>query len=324
MSELTKGPVVLPDGPSAATPATEGNSPRAGADAGEGDDAGAAGLPQTTYWRVVRARFLQNRLAVVGLVIVVGLVLTAAVGPLLAPHDPSTQDLDHTMEGPSGEHWFGTDGLGRDLLSRLIAGTRLALLIGLASIVLTCAIGVTLGALAGYAGKWVDAVIMRTADVFLAFPLLVGAIAIILVTGQGVWPVIAALALFSWATVARLLRSSMLSVREADYVAAARALGAGHTRIVLRHILPNSMTPVLVYAAFNTGTAIVSVASLSFLGIGVAPGVPEWGNILADGRQFIGVSDHLWAFPSVAIVLTVLAFVFVGDGLRDALDPKLH
>ncbi|MFI7322859.1 ABC transporter permease [Streptomyces venezuelae] len=316
MSELIKSPVELPDAPSPARPRTaDGTAEQAGEE--------AAGRP-TPYWKVVCGTYLHNKLAVLGLVIVTVLVLTAAFGPFLTPHDAYAQDLNNTMAGPSAEHWFGTDGLGRDLFARLVVGTRLALLIGLASIALTCGVGVLLGALAGYAGRWADSLIMRTADVFLAFPLLVGAITIILVTGQGVWPVIVALALFSWATVARLLRSSILTVRETDYVAAARALGAGHTRIVLRHILPNSISPVLIYAAFNTGTAIVGVASLSFLGIGVAPGVPEWGNILAEGRQFIGVSDHLWVFPSLAIILTVLGFVFVGDGLRDALDPKLH
>ncbi|MEU5902218.1 MULTISPECIES: ABC transporter permease [Streptomyces] len=317
MSELIKSPVELPDVPSPARPRTAGGTAE---QAGEETTAG----PATSYWKVVCSTYLHNKLAVLGLVIVTVLALTAAFGPFLTPHDAYAQDLNNTMAGPSAEHWFGTDGLGRDLFARLVVGTRLALLIGLASIALTCGVGVLLGALAGYAGRWIDSVIMRTADVFLAFPLLVGAITIILVTGQGVWPVIVALALFSWATVARLLRSSILTVREADYVAAARALGAGHTRIVLRHILPNSISPVLIYAAFNTGTAIVGVASLSFLGIGVAPGVPEWGNILAEGRQFIGVSDHLWVFPSLAIILTVLGFVFVGDGLRDALDPKLR
>ncbi|MFJ3928333.1 ABC transporter permease [Streptomyces sp. NPDC090022] len=311
-----------------AAAAPRGGAP-AGAPAGAAAAAAAPGAfpepgERAAYWSDVRQRFLQNKLAVAGLVIVGLLVLAAAFGPLLSPYDPYAQDLDNALAAPSGAHWLGTDTLGRDLFARLLAGTRLAMLVGFASIALTCLIGVTLGALAGYAGRWVDTLVMRTADIFFAFPLLIGAIAIILVVGQGITPVIVSLAVFSWATVARLLRSSILSVREAEFVQAARALGARSPRIVLKHILPNSMTAVLVYAAFNVGTAVVGVASLSFLGIGVAPGVPEWGSMLATGRGFIGVKDYLWLAPGFAIVLTVLGFVFVGDGLRDALDPKLR
>jgi len=196
--------------------------------------------------------------------------------------------------------------------------------VGVASIVLTVVIGVALGAVAGYFGRFYDALVMRVADVLFAFPLLIGAIIIITVVGRGVTPVVVALAVFGWATVARLLRSSVLSVREMDYVHAARALGAGHLRVIMRHILPNSIAPVLVYATFNVGTAVVAEASLSFLGVGVSPDVPEWGNMLAVGRGFIGVYDYMWTLPSLAVVLTTLGFIFVGDGLRDALDPKLR
>ncbi|MFE7934193.1 ABC transporter permease [Streptomyces sp. NBC_00080] len=281
-------------------------------------------IPATTQWGDVRYRFLQNRLAVVGLVIVTLLVLVAVFGPWLAPQDPSAQDLMNTLAGPSAQHWMGTDALGRDLFSRLVSGTRIAMLVGFAAMTLSCFLGIAMGVLAGCFGRWADTLIMRTADIFFAFPLLIGAIAIMLVVGQGITPVIISLALFSWATIARLLRSSLLVTREMDYVHAARALGASRARIIRRHILPNSLTAVLVYATFNVGTAIVGVASLSFLGIGVAPGVPEWGNMLASGRGFVGVKDYLWLCPGFAIVLTVLGFVFVGDGLRDALDPKLR
>ncbi|RLU99426.1 peptide ABC transporter permease [Streptomyces griseocarneus] len=277
-----------------------------------------------TQWGEIRHRFMANRLAVVGLVLVLLLFLTAALAPLIATHDPYAQDLGNTLASPSGDHWFGTDALGRDQFSRVIYGSRIAVVVGLASIFLACLIGLVLGALAGYFGKTVDTVIMRIADIFFAFPLLIGAIVIILVMGRGVMPVILSLAIFSWATVSRLLRSSILSVREMDYVTAAKALGASTSRIIIRHIMPNSIAAVMSFIAFSVGTAIVAEASLSYLGVGVSPEVPEWGNMISSARDFMGVKDFLWMYPSVAIVLTVLGFVFVGDGLRDALDPKLR
>jgi peptide/nickel transport system permease protein len=275
-------------------------------------------------WRDIRYRFLRNKLAVLGMVLLFLLFFTAVFAPLLAPADPYRQDLTNTLSGPSGSHLLGTDVLGRDLLSRLIHGSRVAVIVGLSSIALAATIGVVLGAIAGYFGRFWDTLIMRTADVFFAFPLLIGAIVLILVLGRGVLPVIVALAIFSWATVARLLRSSILSVRESEYVEAARALGASNWRIITRHVLPNSFAPVLVYSTFSVGAAVVAQAALSFLGVGVPPDVPEWGNMIAEGQEFVGVHDGLWVFPSLALVLTVLGFIFVGDGLRDALDPRLR
>ncbi|KJY31523.1 peptide ABC transporter permease [Streptomyces katrae] len=277
-----------------------------------------------TQWGEIRHRFLANKLAVVGLGLVLLLFLTAAFAPLIAPQDPLAQDLNNTLQEPGNGHLLGTDALGRDQFSRIIYGTRIAVEIGLASIFLACLIGIVIGALAGYFGRATDSVLMRIADVFFAFPLLIGAIVIIIAMGRGVMPVIISLAVFSWPTVSRLLRSSILSVREADYVLAARALGADTRRIILRHIIPNSIAAVMAYAAFSVGGAIVAEASLSFLGVGVSPEVPEWGNMLAAAKDFMGVKDFLWTYPSIAIVLTVLGFVFVGDGLRDALDPKLR
>ena len=197
-------------------------------------------------------------------------------------------------------------------------------MVGLAAILLALVIGVVLGSLSGYLGGAWDAVIMRIADVFFAFPLIIGAIVIVLVVGRGLTPVILALGIFSWATVARLLRSSILSVRESEYVEAARSLGAGKWRIVTRHVLPNSMAPVLVFAMVSVATAIVAEASLSYLGVGLPPDVPDWGNMISAGQKFFGYKDFLWFFPSMAVVFTVLGFVFVGDGLRDALDPRLR
>ncbi|MDX6759920.1 ABC transporter permease, partial [Streptomyces sp. F8] len=279
---------------------------------------------QLTQWGEIRHRFVQNKLAVVGLVIISLLFITAIFGSMFTPYDPGAQDLENTLASPNAAHWMGTDALGRDMFSRLIAGTRVAMFVGLASIFFAVLIGVALGAIAGYFAGFADTLVMRIADVFLAFPLMIGAVVIILVTGRGITPVIISLAVFSWATVSRLLRSSILSVREMDYVHAAKALGASGGRIVRTHILPNSLTPVLVYATFNVGTTIIGVAALSFLGAGVPVDVPEWGNMLAAGQAFIGVHDYLWLYPSFFVVVTVLGFAFVGDGLRDALDPKLR
>lgn len=198
------------------------------------------------------------------------------------------------------------------------------MIVGMASILLACTIGIILGAVAGYFGRAVDSVIMRVADIFFAFPLLIGAIVVILLMGRGVLPVVLSLGIFSWATFARLLRSQILSVREMDYVHAARALGASGFRIIRQHILPNSLTAVLVYATSNVGIAIVAEASLSYLGVGVPPEVAEWGNMVSAGRNFMGVKDFLWTYPSLAIVVTALGFVLLGNGLRDALDPKLR
>ncbi|MDX3214863.1 ABC transporter permease [Streptomyces sp. ME02-6991-2B] len=281
-------------------------------------------VEKASQWRDIRARFLANKLAVLGLLIVLLLILIAIFAPLLAPHDPLHQNLTNTLQSPGGDHLLGTDSLGRDQLSRLIYGSRIAMIVGLASIFVAATIGITLGAIAGYFGRWADTVIMRVADVFFAFPLLIGAIVIILLLGRGVWPVVLSLGIFSWATFARLLRSQVLSVREMDYVHAAQALGAGKGRIIRKHILPNSLTAVLVYGTSNVGIAIVAEASLSYLGVGVSPEVPEWGNMIAAGKDFMGVKDYMWAYPSAAIVVTALGFILLGNGLRDALDPKLR
>lgn len=286
--------------------------------------AGALGIRESSQVGDIWRRFRRNKLALFGLFLIGIVVLMAIFAPLIAPFDPRAQDLTNTVGSPSGKHLFGTDEVGRDQFSRTVYGSRIALIVGLSVILLTVTVGIVLGAIAGYLGGGWDSVIMRIADIFFAFPLLVGAIVIVIVAGQGVLPVIVALALFGWASVARLLRSSILSVREAEYVEAARSLGAGPMRIITRHVLPNALAPVLVYATFNVGVAIIAEASLSFLGVGVKPDVPEWGNMIAAGQKFFGYRDFLWAMPSIAVVITVLGFIFAGDGMRDALDPKLR
>ncbi len=286
--------------------------------------AAALGIRGQTQFGDIRRRFFRNKLALVGLAMVGVVFLLAVLAPWVAPHDPQAQDLLHTTQSPSAAHWFGTDELGRDQLSRIIYGTRIAIVVGLASILLALLLGVILGSIAGYRGGKADSVIMRTADAFFAFPLLIGAILIILVTGRGVVPVILSIGIFTWAVPARLLRSSILSVRESEYVEAARSIGASRWRIVTRHILPNSLAPVLVYGMVSVGTAIVAETALSFLGVGVKPEVADWGNMISAGRGYFGFKDYLWQVPSLAVVFTVLGFVFVGDGLRDALDPRLR
>jgi ABC-type dipeptide/oligopeptide/nickel transport system permease subunit len=286
--------------------------------------AAAYGIRGQTQFGNIRRRFFRNKLAVLGLAMVAIVFVLAAFAPLIAPDNPRAQNLKNTTAKPSSAHWFGTDELGRDQLSRVIHGSRIAIVVGLTSIVLALLLGVVLGSIAGYRGGRADSIVMRIADAFFAFPLLIGAILIILVTGRGVLPVILAIAIFTWAVPARLLRSSILSVREAEYVEAARSLGASSWRIVTRHVLPNSMAPVLVYGMVSVGTAIVAETALSFLGVGVSPDVPDWGNMIASGRAFFGYLDYLWIFPAMAVVFTVLGFVFVGDGLRDALDPRLR
>jgi peptide/nickel transport system permease protein len=273
-------------------------------------------------WR----RYKKNKLAVVGLVMVLALVLIAIIQPWIVPYDPTEQNLANTEAAPDADHWFGTDGLGRDMFSGILYGVKLAIIVGWSVMVLSLVVGVALGAISGYKGKWVDSLIMRTTDIVLAFPYLIGAILIVQIFGQSILTVIIALVVLSWPTAARLMRGSTLSLRESEYVEAARSIGASDTRIVVRHILPNAIAPTLIYSFSHIGVAIVAMASLSFLGIGVPPDIPEWGNMIADAVPSLNVEgqSHMWVFPSMAIVITTLAFAFVADGLRDAIDPKLR
>jgi peptide/nickel transport system permease protein len=273
-------------------------------------------------WR----RYKKNKLAVVGLVMVAALVLIAIIQPFIVPYDPFEQNLANTKAPPDADHWFGTDILGRDMFSAILYGVKLAIIVGWSVMVLSLVVGVALGALSGYKGKWVDTLIMRATDIVLAFPYLIGAILIVQIFGNGIVQVIIALVVLSWPTAARLMRGSTLSLRESEYVEAARSIGASDTRIVVRHILPNAIAPTLIYSFSHIGIAIVAMASLSFLGIGVPPDIPEWGNMIADAVPSLNTpgQEHMWLFPSLAIVITTLAFAFVADGLRDSLDPKLR
>jgi peptide/nickel transport system permease protein len=282
-----------------------------------------------SQWADIWRRYRKNKLAVVGLVVVGLLILLALLGPFLEPYAPRDQNLTNTLKGPSAEHIMGTDELGRDLYSGMLQGLGLALIVGLSVMVGSLLLGVVVGAIAGFLGGAWDAVLMRITDIFLAFPYLIGAIILIRALDPGrqhVWPVVLALVVLAWPTTGRLMRGQVLATREAEYVEAARSIGAPNWRIIIRHILPNSVAPVLIYAFTGIGVAIVSMAGLSFLGVGVPADEPEWGRMINSGFKWFQVpgSSYLWIFPSIAIVITTLAFAFVADGLRDSLDPKLR
>jgi len=265
---------------------------------------------------------VKGKLAITGMVLIGALSLCAVFAPWIAPCDPNAMDLDADLQGPSLSHPLGRDELGRDILSRLIYGTRASLLVGIIVVAVSMVIGVLLGALAGYAGGWVDNGLMRVVDVLLAFPGILLAIAVAGVLGPSFINVILALSVLGWVAFARLVRGQVLSLREREFVTAARAIGAGPVRIVFRHILPEVLAPVMVQATFAVAGAILAESTLSFLGLG-PQNMPTWGAMLSDGVQFLLFAPHLSTWPGLAVLLTVLAFNFLGDGLRDYLDVKL-
>lgn len=261
----------------------------------------------------------RHRQAAVGLVLLVALLLVAVAAPAIAPFDPMER-AGPILTSPSVDHWMGTDQLGRDLLSRILYGARISLLIGVLSVGIATTLGTVIGALAGYAGGWVDTVLMRIVDLFLSMPRLVLLIAVVGILEPSTLLIVVMLGLTGWMGVSRLVRGQVLAVREREYVLAARALGYRPGRILWRQILPNVVTPVIVAATLGVGDAILAEAALSFLGLG--PPDVSWGAIIDGGRRFMYDNPGLTAFPGLAIVLTVMAFNLVGDGLRDALDPR--
>jgi peptide/nickel transport system permease protein len=268
-------------------------------------------------------RFRRNRLALVGLLIVGVLALAAAAAPVLAPADPARQVLEDKRTLPGGKYWLGADEFGRDIASRLIYGSRVALAVGVVSVLIALALGTLLGTVAGYLGGPVDETIMRALDVLLAFPYLLLAIAIVSALGPGLANTILAVGIWATPGFARVVRGSVLSVKEQEYVAAARAIGAGTARIVARHVLPNCISILIVYSALYMASAILLEAALSFLGLGVQPPTPSWGLMVSTGRDALVIAPHIATFPGLAIAFAVLGFNLLGDGLRDALDPKL-
>ena len=270
-------------------------------------------------WRA----FCANRLAVVGLLIVLGLVVVAGCADWLAPYPPLEGDLRQSrLLPPSATHWMGTDDQGRDILSRLIHGTRITLMVVVLVAVLAAPIGLLVGTVSGYAGGWLDAVLMRITDIFLAFPRLILALAFVAALGPGIGNAVIAIAITSWPPYARIARAETLTVRQADYISAVRLVGASPWRIVLRHIMPLCVASVIVRVTLDMAGIILTAAGLGFLGLGAQPPMPEWGAMIASGRQF--VLDQWWvaAAPGAAIFVVSLAFNLLGDGLRDALDPK--
>ena len=271
--------------------------------------------------RVLRA-FVRNRLAVIGVVRVV-LVGSAALAPVIAPHEPLAMNLRNAYAPPgSPGHLLGTDNFGRDILSRLIHGARISLYIGIVVVSIAASIGTVLGLMAGYLGGWVDAAIMRAVEIFYAFPFLVLAIAVIAVFGPNIVNVMWVLGLVSWPLYARLVRAQVLALREVEYVEAARASGMSPWRVMFKHVLPNVLTPILVAATYGIPEAILASAALGFLGMGVQPPTPEWGVMISEGKDFIRRAPYLITWPGIAIATVVLGFNFLGDGLRDALDPR--
>ncbi len=250
--------------------------------------------------------------------------LSGLLAPVLAPADPLEQDLSFRLKPPSSAHWLGADQLGRDVLSRILFGTRISLTIGLVVVGSAGTFGTLVGLVAGYRRGLVDEALMRVTDVFLAFPALILAMAIAGALGPNLNNAMIAIAVVTWPVYARLARGQVLSLREREFVEAARALGASPGRIIWRHLLPNSLAPILVQASFDMGGAILSAAGLSFIGFGAQPPTPEWGVMISEGRKFISTQPWLSLFPGLAILLTVTAFNFIGDGLRDTLDPRLR
>ena len=291
-------------------------------------EAPATGTVQTrTRWGDFRQAFLGNKLAVVGLVVIALFVLMAIFAPLLAPYDPiRDQSLTERFAGPSAAHPLGQDELGRDILSRIIFGARVSLTAGLAAVVFATVFGTLVGVVAGYVGGIVDSILMRLMDIILAFPSILLAIVIVSILGQGLTNALLAVGVVLLPQIARVVRSSVISIRERDYVEAERAIGASDSQIVFSAILPNSLAPLIVQSTLALATAILDVAALSFLGLGAQPPQPEWGAMLTDAfRSGFGVfteGQHAIIFPGVAIALSVLAVNFIGDGLRDALDPR--
>ncbi|WP_312527627.1 nickel transporter permease [Paracoccus sp. (in: a-proteobacteria)] len=267
-------------------------------------------------------RFAANRTALIGAIFLVALIVIAALAPVLVPYDPFEQSLLQRLQPPSAAHWFGTDELGRDILSRLVYGARITLYIVALTAVIVGPVGLAVGTIAGYFGGWIDLVLMRIVDVFLAFPSLILALAFVTALGPGIENAVIALSLSAWPPIARLARAETLSIRKTDYVAAMRMQGASHLRIILSDVIPMCLPSVVVRVTLNMAIVILTAAGLGFLGLGAQPPSPEWGAMLSTGREFMMNAWWVAAIPGIAILLTSLAVNLAGDGLRDVLDPR--
>lgn len=268
-------------------------------------------------------RLKKSKLAVFGFVILIILIFVAIFAKQIAPYDYAKQDLQHTFEFPDAKHIFGTDNFGRDIFSRVIYGTRISLSVGFIAVGIAAVIGGILGAAAGYYGGVIDNVIMRFMDVLLAIPQILLAIAIVAALGSGMQNLMIAVGISSIPGYARIVRASVLSIKDQEFVEAAKAAGSSDARIIFHHIIPNSMAPIIVQATLGVAIAILTAAGLSFIGLGIQPPTPEWGSMLSGGRQYIRDYWYMTLFPGLAIVITIFSLNVLGDGLRDALDPKL-
>ncbi|NAS88531.1 nickel ABC transporter permease subunit NikC [ANME-1 cluster archaeon AG-394-G21] len=268
-------------------------------------------------------QFKEHKIALVGAVLILFLAFIAVFAPYIAPHDPIEINLKERLLAPNMEYPLGTDNLGRCMLSRIIYGARISLQIGIIVVGITSVIGITLGMIAGYYGGVLDELIMRGVDILLVFPGIILALVIAGILGPGLFNVMLALAIVGWTGYARVVRGVVLSVKEKEYVESARALGVGDWYIITRHILPSCVAPIIVIATLGMAYVILAAAALSFLGLGAQPPTPEWGSMLNNGKNFMRTAPHLTIFPGLAIMITILAFNFIGDGLRDALDPRV-
>lgn len=274
-------------------------------------------------WKEAWLSFYKNKIALVGLGIVIFFIVLAILAPMIAPYSFKEQNLVNRFQAPSSEHWFGTDDFGRDIFSRIVYGARISLWVGFFSVLGSVVFGTFLGIVAGYYGRWIDAIISRTFDIMLAFPSILLAIAVVAILGPSLQNALIAIAVINIPNFGRLVRSKVLSVKQEEYIMAARAVGMKDSRILFRHILPNSISPVIVQATLAIATAIIEAAALGFLGMGAQAPTPEWGKMLADSKNYIMQAPWTLFFPGIAIMLTVLGFNLMGDGLRDALDPKM-
>lgn len=269
-------------------------------------------------------RFFKNKMAVAGSIVVMLLFAVSLLAPWIAPYDPSTIDLKHVLAPPSFGHPLGTDQLGRDVLSRMIWGARISLKVGFVATGIAMLIGTILGAASGYYGRWVDAIIMRFVDIMLCFPTFFLILAVIAILEPSIWNIMIVIGLTGWMGITRLVRADFISLKERDFVSAARVIGASDFRIIFVHILPNAMASVLVATTLGIAGAILTESALSFLGIGVQPPIPSWGNILTAGKDNIDIAWWLSLYPGLAILITVLGYNLLGEGIRDSMDPRLR
>jgi peptide/nickel transport system permease protein len=280
--------------------------------------------PRISEFSRFRRVFLGRGLVIFGLIIIVIFVLIAIFAPVIAPYDPFEPDLSSALSGPTSQHWLGTDPLGRDTLTRILYGTRTSLFIGLVVVAIACCVGMLLGTIAGYYGGWTHTIIMRVIDAFMSFPMILLALVIAALLGSGVKNVIIALSIAMMPGYARVMCGQVLSIKENDYVLAGHSVGAGNGRIMLRHVVPNCLSPLIVMITMMLGGVVLAEAGLSFLGIGITPPTAAWGSMVNDGRQYLLTLPILSFAPGLALMLVVFAFNMVGDGLRDALDPRLR